>query len=96
MNRWRVVIEAWPYFGVEQAAAGDRSQTFYVEADCARSALKLAEHIVKGMEAGPAIWKAPIQSIALDRPTYQQDEVAPVGPIALEVSETSAQHTQGE
>lgn len=88
MNRWRIVIERWPYFGVSQEAAGDRTQTFYVDAYGAREALKLAEAIVTGIEAGPAVWKAPIQSIALDRPTFQQDEVAPVGPVQIEVTQT--------
>jgi hypothetical protein len=68
MNRWRVVIEAWPHSTGkgqtnDQAAAGEAVQTYHVKAYDIAAALVLAKCIVEGIEANPAVWQAPIKSI---------------------------------
>lgn len=68
MYKWHVIIEAWPRStgkgaDVDQAAAGDRSQSYYVDADDIKGALQFARCIADGMTANPAVWIAPILGI---------------------------------
>lgn len=65
---WLIIIEAWPYStdeGVvaDQKAAGQRVNTFTVQADDMRAAFKSAELIANGIRANPRVWQAPIVSI---------------------------------
>lgn len=68
MYRWHITIEAWPHStgksaAIDQAAAGERTQSYYIVADDIGSALKFANCIVDGMISNPACWKAPITGI---------------------------------
>lgn len=63
MNRWKITIEAWPYFEVDQKAAGDRSNNYVVRAIDAAAALEFAEAIAMGVRANPMVWRAPITAI---------------------------------
>lgn len=68
MYRWHIVIEAWPHStgkgqDVDQAAAGERVQSYYVEANDVRAALRSATCIQNGMVSNPAVWEAPIIGI---------------------------------
>jgi hypothetical protein len=66
--RWQITIEAWPHSTgkgqtVDQAAAGERAQLYEANAHDMKQALIYAEHIVRGIEANPMVWQAPIMSI---------------------------------
>ena len=68
MDRWHVVIEVWPGSSgkgrdADQAAAGDRTQSYYVDAEEISGALKLANCVVEGIVSNPAVWMAPIMGI---------------------------------
>lgn len=70
MNRWQIFIEVWPHStghgqSADQAAAGDRQQSYEVQAENISDALVLAKHIVEGIRSNPAVWEAPITSIML-------------------------------
>lgn len=72
MKRWRITIEAWPHSTgagqeADQKAAGDREHYFYVDAENIRDAMKMAECFAQGMERNPAVWKAPILGVHVDR-----------------------------
>ena len=63
--RWHITIEAWPHStgkgqDVDQAAAGERVQFYYVDAHCIKDALGYAACIAQGMESNPMVWQAPI------------------------------------
>jgi hypothetical protein len=62
-DRWLIRIEAWPFFSVPQAAAGERSQVFEVKAGDIREAFAASLLLQKGMQANPAVWQAPIREI---------------------------------
>lgn len=68
--RWRIAIETWPHStgnGQENdrkaAGAEDGERYFYVDAEDVTDALKLAQAIAMGIEAHPAVWKAPIYGV---------------------------------
>jgi hypothetical protein len=68
VNRWHIIIEAWPHSTgngqtADQAAAGERVQSYYVDAEDIAAALKMATCIVNGMLSNPMVWHAPITSI---------------------------------
>ena len=72
MTRWIVTIEVWPHSTgngneADQKAAGNRVNTFAVDADCMREAVKLANAIAQGMEAHPMVWRAPITGIVKEQ-----------------------------
>lgn len=93
-KRWSVRIEVWPYFGVEQAAAGEASQLFYVDADDIYGAMKCAEHIQVGLQASPAVWQAPIVSVSIDDLTFRRAELAPCGKLEISTVPVSSQDHQ--
>ena len=62
-DRWLIRIEAWPYFSVPQAAAGEKSQAFEVKAGDMRDAFAAALLLQRGVQANPAVWQAPIKEI---------------------------------
>lgn len=63
MYLWKITIEAWPFSGVSQDLAGDRSRDYAIRAKDIAEALKLAEAIAMGVRANPAVWIAPIKAI---------------------------------
>lgn len=72
MNRWRIIIESWPHStgkgqDADQKAAGEREVYFYVDADDIRDAMKMARCFAEGMECNPAVWRAPITAVHVDR-----------------------------
>lgn len=72
-DRWHIVIEAWPHSTgngkeADQALAGERIQYYYVDAEDIKAALKLGLCIAGGMKSNPAVWEAPITSIAKVKP----------------------------
>lgn len=76
MRRWLITIEAWPHSTgngqtADQAAAGDRVQSYCVNARDIAEALYLANCIVKGMKSNPMVWEAPITGITQQKETDQ-------------------------
>ena len=72
MNRWRITIQVWPYStgrgaDEDQKAAGERVRYFYVNAHDIRDAMKMAQCFAEGIETSPAVWKAPIYGVNLER-----------------------------
>ena len=72
MNRWRIIIEACPHSTgagqeADQKMAGDRERYFYVDADDIREAMKMAHCFAQGIETNPAVWRAPITGVHIDR-----------------------------
>lgn len=68
MNRWQITIEAWPHstgkgHELDQQAAGDREQYFYVDALNIEDAMRLAHCFQAGIAANPAVWLAPIMGV---------------------------------
>ena len=68
MYRWRITIQVWPHSTgagqeADQKAAGERVLYFYVNANDMGEAYKLARCFAQGVEANPAVWKAPIFGI---------------------------------
>lgn len=69
MRRWKITVETWPYSlpnmtkADAQKLAGTRSADYEVLADCAKSALRMADAIVMGVKANPAVWNAPIVAL---------------------------------
>lgn len=68
MHRWRITIEAWPHSSgkgqtADQALAGERVQTYEIDAQTIAEALKLADCIARGICSNPAVWQAPIFGI---------------------------------
>lgn len=63
-----ITIEAWPHSTgqgqtKDQEAAGERSQTFTVDADGFDGAYRQAKLLQTGIETNPMVWRAPIVSI---------------------------------
>jgi hypothetical protein len=70
MADWQIKIEAWPHSSgngadKDQAACGWREKEFVVRADDFDAAHTLAKAIVAGVRSNPAVWQAPITSIAM-------------------------------
>lgn len=68
MYRWKITIEAWPHStgagaAEDQAAAGERSTDFKVNARDLAHAYELARAIQMGVEVNPRVWRAPITAI---------------------------------
>ena len=84
MMQWKVTIEAWPHFtgngrDADQAKAGDRVQTYRVDAESIAGALRCAQHIASGMRSNPMVWRAPI--MAIERVIEEQNHAEIVPPI---------------
>jgi hypothetical protein len=72
MIQWMITIEIWPYFTgkgqkIDQEAAGERIRYFYTDADDFREASKLARCFQEGVQANPAVWRAPITGVVVHR-----------------------------
>lgn len=68
MRRWKITIEAWPFFlgcsqEEAQKLAGERSKDYVVCAIDASQELAFAEAIAMGVRSNPAVWRAPITAI---------------------------------
>ena len=73
--RWKIAIEAWPHStgngneaDKKAAGADEGAHYFYVDADDIHEAMKMARCLAKGIERNPAVWKAPIFGVYVDRP----------------------------
>ena len=67
-RRWKIAIEAWPHAtgkGAEadQAAAGERTNYFYVDAEEIAEAVTMARCFAEGMMRNPMVWQAPIVGV---------------------------------
>lgn len=72
--RWIITIEAWPHStgngqDSDQVAAGERVQSYCVNARDITEALYLANCIAKGMRSNPMVWQAPIVGITGQKET---------------------------
>ena len=67
MQEWVVIIEVWPFSGVDQKLAGPRTSTFrtgLTQPTMFREAAQFAKAVQVGMKANPQVWEAPIVSVA--------------------------------
>ncbi len=68
-DTWTAIIHVFPHSSgkgscVDQALAGERVQSFDFQADGINDAMHLAKAFAKGIETNPAVWEAPIISLA--------------------------------
>lgn len=68
MERWQITIEAWPHSTgntreKDQEAAGERLQSYYVDAENIKEAVRIGGYISEAMQSNPAVWRAPITAI---------------------------------
>lgn len=60
---WKVVIEAWPYFGTKQEEVSPRSRVFSIQASDFEDAVRQARGIQIGIKSDDRVWEAPIMSV---------------------------------
>ncbi len=70
MFRWRITVTIYPHStgngqeaDLKAAGGADGDRYFYVDADSFEEAVKMATCCARGVEAHPAVWKAPIMGV---------------------------------
>jgi hypothetical protein len=64
MKEYELRFEVWPFFSIPQEQAGERQQAYVFRADSFDDACELARVYIAGVKANPAVWQAPIISVA--------------------------------
>lgn len=73
--RWKIAVEAWPHStgngdeaDKKAAGADEGAHFFYVDAGDIDEAMRMARCFAEGIERNPAVWKAPILGVYVERP----------------------------